>query len=200
MLTIAKLNDLEQFGFNLLTGEACALSLRILTDMNEQGKNIFCKAFGFPVETKLPPAWNRETGGRPSVASVKLHPDVWLILGVFALMEANCHTVLQCDVQTSSVNPYSKRRCSIAYHGLQEGEFYTPAKYCYTDEYDPDSSDDNAELVVTVPATIRTSTMNEPRQWPRCYGKVQRVFTLNETSSQPRQGYDNIHGMSGRTQ
>ena len=41
-------NDLRQFGINILTGEACALGMRVLCDLDEQGVRLMREVFGLP--------------------------------------------------------------------------------------------------------------------------------------------------------
>ena len=46
MKTIRNLSDLRPFGIDLLTGESCALSRRLLCDVTEEGKSLILKALG----------------------------------------------------------------------------------------------------------------------------------------------------------
>jgi hypothetical protein len=58
--TIDCWRDLEPFGIDPLTGEACGLMCRILFDVTERGRRILAKAFGVP-DLKLAERWNRGT-------------------------------------------------------------------------------------------------------------------------------------------
>ena len=60
MKTIGSWNDLQPFGIEPLTGEACGLMYRILFDVTEAGGKIVGKCFGIP-GMKFSEAWNRGT-------------------------------------------------------------------------------------------------------------------------------------------
>lgn len=75
---------LEQFGINPLTGEACRLSLRLLCDLNEEGRALMAEYLGVKPEG-FAPNWNSAVAGEPAVASVMLHRDSFKQLTEFAL-------------------------------------------------------------------------------------------------------------------
>ena len=96
MKTISCLNDLKNYGFTLLTGEACNLGLRVVCDLNKKGLQLFCRAFGLqaPTDDKVFPVnWNCN-----GVASVMLGPSDWETIAVFALLDlAEVNAVWQCQ-------------------------------------------------------------------------------------------------------
>lgn len=92
MRSITCFRDLGPYGIDPLTGEACGLSYRILCDVTEAGRKIVAKAFGIPNFT-LAEAWNRGTSDQPHVGSIMLAPDLFVLLGVFALLESGCKEV-----------------------------------------------------------------------------------------------------------
>ena len=51
-------DDMHQFGIELLTGEACGLSYRLLCDVTQRGKLTIQKALGVE-NLGLPDNWNR---------------------------------------------------------------------------------------------------------------------------------------------
>ena len=67
--------DLQQFGIQYLTGEACTYSLRILCDLSEEGCLLVCDYLGLPPDTKFAANWNSMVGSAPAVASVMLARD-----------------------------------------------------------------------------------------------------------------------------
>jgi hypothetical protein len=90
--TIDGWNDLRAFGIEVLTGEACGLSYRILCDVTARGKAILERALGVK-ELRLPESWNRGPEGDPHVGSILLAPDLLPMLAIFALLESGCPEV-----------------------------------------------------------------------------------------------------------
>lgn len=64
--------SLEEYGFNCLTGEACAYSMRLLMDMNEKGAELFRKFKGLPYDCTLLDSWNNFVDGDQAVASAMM--------------------------------------------------------------------------------------------------------------------------------
>lgn len=71
MLTINGWNDLRQFGIDVLTGEACGLSYRLLCDVTKEGKQTLEKALGV-IALELADNWNNGSATDPHVGSVML--------------------------------------------------------------------------------------------------------------------------------
>ena len=170
MKTISRLSDLEDYGFNPLTGEACNLSMRMLVDLTEQGCKLFCECYGLPrVDKQFNENWNPgpvsvHLAMDPelvSVASVMLPHDAWKSLGVSALLSGAHHTVLCLE--------------DGALVGLKEGESYRGGD---GDDLGTYTAEGGTEM-----------------PWPSCYGKVVRIYGH---SSHPRVGTRNVHAMSGR--
>lgn len=95
-VSINNWRDLKPAGLDLLTGEACGLSLRILFDVTEKGRLLFCKTFGLdPKKNQLGEAWNRGSKDDPHVGSVMLTQDSLPVLALFAALETpgveECH-------------------------------------------------------------------------------------------------------------
>lgn len=88
MLTITYSTMPEHLGINPLTGEACALSMRILCDVNADGAALMREYLGLPLDCALSPAWNSTVGGKPAVASVMIERRAFPALVHFALMRA----------------------------------------------------------------------------------------------------------------
>lgn len=92
MQTISSWHDLAHHGIELLTGEACGLSYRLLCDVTEKGRRVLARCFGVPAFAVAEP-WNRGTPEEPHIGSVLLTPDMLVPLGVFALLEVGCTEV-----------------------------------------------------------------------------------------------------------
>ena len=86
--------DLNEFGIDLLTGEACGLSYRFLCDVTANGKHILQKCFG-GVEIGFTEPWNSGRKDDPHIGSVMLPPEMFIPLGAFALLEYGCFDVWQ---------------------------------------------------------------------------------------------------------
>jgi hypothetical protein len=81
--------DLEPFGIDALTLEACGLMHRLLLDVTERGRKVVAKMLGVP-GLKLPEPWNRGTKDDPHVGSIMLPHAMLATLCVFALLECGC--------------------------------------------------------------------------------------------------------------
>jgi len=91
MITINCADDLKQVGFECLTGEACGLSMRLLYDVTQQGKESL-ERFLDVAKIELKPAWN----GGDAVGSVMLTNDTIIPLGAFCLLhQKKCVEVWQ---------------------------------------------------------------------------------------------------------
>src|SRR3954454_14489234 len=94
MKTIYNWRDLESYGIDPLTGEACGLMARVLFDCTEGGRKILAKALGIP-DLKLAEPWNRGTAADPHVGSILLPHAMLTLVAVFALLESGCDEVWQ---------------------------------------------------------------------------------------------------------
>ena len=87
MKTLRSIEDLEAYGLNYLTGEACALSQRLLFDMNDNGADLMCEYFGLQFKSAFAQAWNSQVNGKLATASIMLprSPDFYRELFKFLL-------------------------------------------------------------------------------------------------------------------
>jgi hypothetical protein len=81
MKTIQNWRDLEPYGIDLLTGEACALSYRGLFDLTAEGLELVKRVIG-AVEITAPSNWNSK-----AIASLLMPYTMFEPLAVFALFE-----------------------------------------------------------------------------------------------------------------
>jgi hypothetical protein len=103
MQIIRNWNDLEKFGIVPLTGEACALSLRILCDLTARGQRLIQSLFSLSdlkVTLELRPAWNGsiirlngEGTEEKATTSIMLPHDILPTLAVYCLLDAGCEEV-----------------------------------------------------------------------------------------------------------
>jgi hypothetical protein len=106
MKTIARWDNLNEFGIIPLTGESCGLGYRILCDVTARGKAILEKCLGIP-DLKLPPSWNHSEA-EPHIGSIMLAPELLVPIAVFALLENGCKEVWKVENQ--------------GVHGIQHGD------------------------------------------------------------------------------
>ena len=90
MKTIKRWSDLEIFGIDPLTAEACSLGLRLLCDLTQKGKSIVEKCLSVEICSEN---WNSGSRDDPHVASIMLSHEMLMPLAVFALLESGCGEV-----------------------------------------------------------------------------------------------------------
>jgi hypothetical protein len=71
-------DDLEEFGINPLTGEACGLSMRILCDLTQKGVNLWQE---FTRSTPTAEPWNRH-GVKSVMIPTCMFEDLWIFAQV----------------------------------------------------------------------------------------------------------------------
>lgn len=81
--SISSWSEFNEFGINLLTGEACAFGQRILCDLNEDGVNWINRFFSTNIDSGN--NWNSMVGEKPSVASIMLTKATLNEIAVFIL-------------------------------------------------------------------------------------------------------------------
>lgn len=94
MKHLTNLQDLSQYGIELLTGEADRYCIgRILCDLNVPGVNLVADYFGIGVNG-FSPNWNSQVNGLPAMASIMLsHTTLWEIAR-FALLSVDQFDVI----------------------------------------------------------------------------------------------------------
>lgn len=78
--------DLEEYGFNFLTGERCNLGMRILVDVDERGARIISHMLDMDVREGS--QWNN------GVASIMIPRNWFFELAAFALADEGYETVV----------------------------------------------------------------------------------------------------------
>lgn len=85
--------DLRQFGIEVLTGEACAYSQRLLCDLNEDGALSLSAYLGLKLDA-FQSNWNSTVNGKPAIGSVMLHRNSFKDLTTFLMFNAEkCNIV-----------------------------------------------------------------------------------------------------------
>ena len=94
-LVIECWNDLEQVGIRSLTGEACRYSMRVLCDVNEDGRQLLVEYLGMPDATQFAARWNSMVNGKASIGSIMLHRNSLREVAEFALMRMEVLAVVR---------------------------------------------------------------------------------------------------------
>jgi len=194
MKQITGIQGLSDYGFNILTGEACNLGLRLLVDLDKRALKIYCRAYGlrafegneFDNSQSFSPPWNRK-----GVVSVMMNHRDYGTLAIFALLE-NCHTVWECSG--------SGRYEETSYFGFEEGEeLRDSGKYkveLNEDETNWTSHTNSWESDWKM--TLSESEDIQGTKWPDIYGVPQRRYSFG---GPPNNGEGrNIHAFTGRTE
>lgn len=108
--------DLEEYGFNFLTGERCNLGMRILVDVNERGAKIIEHLIGMDVRKDS--HWNSGVG------SIMIPRSWFLELAAFALADEGYETVV--------VNPRGDTYRSAHALGCSNEEWDTDIRHIYS--------------------------------------------------------------------
>ena len=87
-------DDMRKYGVDLLTGEACGLSYRLLCDVTQKGKQTIQKALGV-ANLGLADNWNRGDPHDPNIGSIMVVPELFIPLAIFSLLEHGCREVFQ---------------------------------------------------------------------------------------------------------
>jgi hypothetical protein len=95
MKSITNFHQLEEFGLNSLTGEACKLGMRLLVDVNADGLALLRDFFGCPGLAIAEP-WNTTVNEKPAVGSIMLTRLTLQDLTRFVLHLSGCTHVF-CD-------------------------------------------------------------------------------------------------------
>jgi hypothetical protein len=86
MKSVTCWRDLEQFGIDLLTGEACGYMYRFLCDVTAKGKTTIEKCLDCSLT--LHENWNGGSKDDPHVGSIMLSQEMFAPLAAFGLLEA----------------------------------------------------------------------------------------------------------------
>lgn len=118
------IRDLRDFGIGHLTGESCAISLRILYDLTEGGVRHIENSLSIKLADNSPANWNRYVGSVPAVKSIKMSPDqAYHVL--ICILASRFEVVVEF---TAIDNDSRHSSCPILMAGNTEGyESYTEA-------------------------------------------------------------------------
>jgi hypothetical protein len=123
------IRDLSEFGIGHLTGESCAISLRILYDLTAEGLQHIENAFCIKLADNSQANWNSFVGKMPAVYSIKMSPNQAYHILVCIL--ASYHDVV---LEFTPIDNPNYKLNGILMSGNTEGYNY------YREQYLQDSS------------------------------------------------------------
>lgn len=116
MKTLQSTRDLQDFGINPLTGEACKFGMRVLCDLTEKGRDLVCTFLGGQMIDGFPENWNTQVGNERAVSSVMLTHRTLADLMVFSLLRDHHVVLVRGSAATGLTkdDPYYDRYMEIA--------------------------------------------------------------------------------------
>jgi hypothetical protein len=170
MKTCNSFSELRQFGIRFLTGEADALSFRILCDLDEQGKRVFCELYGIPRDAALAHGWN------DGVASVMLTQNDVIPLSIIGFYLQGYDVVISQDEQyhQSVFALESNERVELN----EEGCGYN--------------------FIQKLPYPVKENSKDHVTSWPKCYGNITKIIRQQKSDGRVVQGTRNVHQFTGR--
>ena len=87
MKVLSNWRHLEEYGIFMLTGEACAMGMRLLCDLTAEGVDWVSSFLGAGEidRDQWPDNWNSGEDDNPHIASVMLLPNAFLSLVVLSM-------------------------------------------------------------------------------------------------------------------
>jgi len=127
MIVIRSWNDFKQYGINVLTGEACAYSMRLLCDLDEDGVDII-EHFLSVKREGLADNWNTYVGEKAAIASVMISYKLFNDLAKFILLyKGYDYVITDHQITGMSAEEYNKWvECGIMGENVQTS--INPAK------------------------------------------------------------------------
>lgn len=89
MKRLGSFRDLEPFGIEILTGEACNIGRRALCDLTRRGERIVRDLVGLPPDAKLAPGWNGK-----ATASAMIPYELFEDLAIWCLLDEGCTEIV----------------------------------------------------------------------------------------------------------
>lgn len=186
MKIISALRQLEEFGIVPLTGEADALSYRILCDLTKNGTRIVCEALGMD-SRGLKDSWNSGTRSDPHIKSIMLASDAWTWLAPIALFTQDYCGRPQYHTVFTTIDDDDNLKAVV---GLPDGEQLIREVW-----EEITKEDGTMDFHRTSPTKFKAE--GEEQLWPTgCYGRIGRFYKW--PSEQQTVGTRNVHAMSGR--
>ncbi len=101
-------HQLASWGINMLTGESCGYSMRLLCDLTEKGASHIRSFLGGNVEFTPASNWNSviytEDGKEDAIASILLPRSIFKDLAAFLLLQDGWQWVISHDTEIVGMN------------------------------------------------------------------------------------------------
>lgn len=120
---INSIRDLEKYGINVLTGEACSFGMRWLCDLNEDGVDLLQSFYGVTLSSEN---WNSQVNGKPAIASFMLSRGTYVDLVVFLLFRLGCDVVIKTNDTFVGCNRIDNLDFFESYKEYADEIFYHP--------------------------------------------------------------------------
>jgi hypothetical protein len=124
MKSIRNWKDLEQYGIFPLTGEACAISARLLCDLNKNGEKLIKEFLGIPQNATLADNWNSI-----GISSIFLPYGILQDLAAFLLLSTG-YTIAYAikDGEIIGINQHDDGDCTDEHYTIDEHTVITGAQ------------------------------------------------------------------------
>jgi len=189
------LNDLNEYGIKILTGEACNLGARLLCDLTYEGVQLVSKAFGMVCPAKTNGGeligGSFTMGWNSGIASIMLGYNDYHTLGIFALLD---------HIGVSEVWRIAYEGGTIGYIGLEGEKLVNNGEYKIAYRDGEDNHLHYESWVAKweyMPAKVNDAGDVNLLPWPSCYGLPQQRYAYSNLSG-PRVDDRNVHQMSKR--
>lgn len=95
--------NLKDYGIDMLTGEACSFSLRILCDVTEQGKSLLERYFGVD-KIDFAPNWNHGSDEHPNIGSITIGRHSLNDIRVFCGLSVSAYVMVEASGQVVTLS------------------------------------------------------------------------------------------------
>jgi hypothetical protein len=111
---IASWHDLEEYGIDVLTGEACGIGIRVLCQVDPSGKELLDSFLGVQIE--MSGLWN-SAGSTPEapIGSLMLPRRLYKDIAIYALLRDGYHVAVE---RAHVVRAYSKKAWHEEFHSI----------------------------------------------------------------------------------
>lgn len=163
---------IKEIGIDILTGEACALSMRLLCELSDNAIDLYLDFYGLRIDKAVIPHSDYNDWSKYSMFLDHKTIDSLIVYYL-------CHSFPY--VQVVTVKPDN---------GLQSDTLY----YC------ADNGDYIRDFIASRQDLFDHYVCNEQGDYTKVSGAVYGLGRIYSTGNGPRRGFSNVHAMSGVSQ